>query len=118
MFHPRPNSPLHLSNEEPILGYLKFSAKGTKSEVFGMPIPDSLITAEIQQATYYREYMAKALEESMKDTYALPKGLLPPVDIRVPESGKYQPLPEVPGKGKAKVTEEQSDNEEESEKVV
>nr|GEV07226.1 histone deacetylase 14 [Tanacetum cinerariifolium] len=57
-FHPRPNSPLHLSNEEPVLGYLKFSAKGTKSEVFRMPIPDSLITVEIQQATYYREYLA------------------------------------------------------------
>nr|GEY29992.1 hypothetical protein [Tanacetum cinerariifolium] len=27
MFHPRPDSPLHLSNEEPVLGYLKFSAK-------------------------------------------------------------------------------------------
>nr|GFD49188.1 hypothetical protein [Tanacetum cinerariifolium] len=26
-------------------GYLKFSAKGTKREVFGMPIPGSLITA-------------------------------------------------------------------------
>nr|GEY95419.1 hypothetical protein [Tanacetum cinerariifolium] len=200
-FHPRPNSPLHLSNEEPVLGYLKFSAKGKKSEVFEIPIPDSLITAEIQQATYYREYLAnvthhrkylageiggvqnlpapkptqparkpkttetsnkppkekkskhgsvskkrsrkneealkteevptvepqvadedadyqKALEESMKDAYALPKGPLPPVVIREPDSGKYQPLPEVPGKGKAKVTEKQSDNEEESEKVV
>nr|GFC20403.1 hypothetical protein [Tanacetum cinerariifolium] len=31
----------------------------------------------------------------------------PPVVIREPESGKYQPLPEVPRKGKAKVTEEQ-----------
>nr|GEZ83306.1 hypothetical protein [Tanacetum cinerariifolium] len=29
-FHPRPDSPLHLPNEEPVLGYLKFSAKGTK----------------------------------------------------------------------------------------
>nr|GEX00640.1 histone deacetylase 14 [Tanacetum cinerariifolium] len=221
-FHPRPDSPLHLSNEEPVLGYLKFSAKGTKSEVFGMPILDSLITAEIQQATYYWEYLAnvihhrkylagetggvqnlpapkptqparkpkaptrpsisipvrtaqpaptsapakpqekkrkqttetsnkppkekkskhgwiskkrsqkneeaskteevptvepqvadedvdyqKALEESMKDAYALPKGPLPPVVIREPESGKYQPLLEVPGKGKAKVTKKQ-----------
>nr|GFD13881.1 hypothetical protein [Tanacetum cinerariifolium] len=34
-FHPRPDSPLHLPNEEPVLGYLKFSAKGTKREVFG-----------------------------------------------------------------------------------
>nr|GEW21814.1 hypothetical protein [Tanacetum cinerariifolium] len=49
----------------------------------------------------------KAVEESMKNAYALPKGPLPPVVIREPESGKYQPLPEVPGKGKAKVTEEQ-----------
>nr|GEW12453.1 integrase, catalytic region, zinc finger, CCHC-type, peptidase aspartic, catalytic [Tanacetum cinerariifolium] len=80
-FHPRPDSPFHLSNEEPVLGYLKFSAKD----------------ADFQ----------KAVEESMKDAYALPKGPLPPVVIREPESGKYQPLPEVPGKGKAKVSEEQ-----------
>nr|GEU92549.1 RNA-directed DNA polymerase, eukaryota, reverse transcriptase zinc-binding domain protein [Tanacetum cinerariifolium] len=126
-FHPRPDSSLYLSNEEPILGYLKFSAKGTKSKVFGMPIPDSLITVEIQQATYYHEYLEKeaekvpteepqvadedayyqkAMKESMKDSYALPKSPLPPVVIREPESGKYQPLPEVPGKGNAKVIEE------------
>nr|GEZ46149.1 histone deacetylase 14 [Tanacetum cinerariifolium] len=153
-FHPRPNSLLHLPNEEPVLGYLKFRAKGTKREVFGMPIPGSLITADIQEASYYREYLAKvaqhqrkeiqiwlgkqkrtlknveaskveevpamepqvaaedtdlqkALEESMKITYALPRGPLPPVVIRELALGKYQPLLEVPGKGKAKVTEEQ-----------
>nr|GFB17667.1 histone deacetylase 14 [Tanacetum cinerariifolium] len=167
-FHPRPDSPLHLSNEEPVLGYLKFSAKGNKREIFGMPIPGRLITANIREASYYQEYQEnvakhrgfmagetgstqdllapkpakparkpksspksvgasedeevpaeepqvadkdadyqKAVEESMKDAYALPKGPLPPVVIREPESGKYQPLPEVPGKGKAKVTEEQ-----------
>nr|GEY03313.1 hypothetical protein [Tanacetum cinerariifolium] len=39
--------------------YLKFSAKGMKREVFVMPIPGSLITAEIQQASYYQEYLAK-----------------------------------------------------------
>nr|GEW99731.1 hypothetical protein [Tanacetum cinerariifolium] len=174
-FHPRPDSPLHLPNEEPVLRYLKFSAKSTKREIFGMPIPDSLITADIQEASYYREYLAKvaqhrrylageigsdpdspipkptkpatkpkstapkapprpsnvdesvakdepakelqvpaedtdlqkALDESMKSMYAAPRGLLLPVVIREPESGKYQPLPEVPGKGKAKVTEDQ-----------
>nr|GFC72454.1 E-beta-farnesene synthase [Tanacetum cinerariifolium] len=60
--HPRPDSSLHLANEEPVLGYLKFSAKGTKREVFGMPIPGSLITAEIQQASYYQEYLAKVAQ--------------------------------------------------------
>nr|GEZ02966.1 monodehydroascorbate reductase [Tanacetum cinerariifolium] len=47
-FHPRPDSPVHLPNEEHVLGYLKFSAKGTKWEVFRMPIPNKLITADIQ----------------------------------------------------------------------
>nr|GEZ01391.1 histone deacetylase 14 [Tanacetum cinerariifolium] len=58
-FHPRPDSPLHLPNEEPVLGYLKFSAKGTKREVFGMPIPGNLITANIQGEPYYKEYLEK-----------------------------------------------------------
>nr|GEW83178.1 E-beta-farnesene synthase [Tanacetum cinerariifolium] len=55
-FHPRPDSALHLANDESVLGYLKFCAKGTKREVFGMPIPGRLITADIREASYYREY--------------------------------------------------------------
>ncbi|GJU22572.1 hypothetical protein Tco_1155914 [Tanacetum coccineum] len=58
-FHPRPESPLHLPTEEPIMGYLKFSAKGTKREVFGMPIPNELITDDIQGADYYDAYLEK-----------------------------------------------------------
>nr|GEX37746.1 integrase, catalytic region, zinc finger, CCHC-type, peptidase aspartic, catalytic [Tanacetum cinerariifolium] len=207
MFHPRPDSPLHLSNEEPVLGYLKFSAKGTKREIFGMPIPGRLITANIRAAPYYQEYQENVakhkgfLVSETRSTQDLPaprpakparkpqstaqkaptmpsisssvtltqpaptsvpaktqenkrkqatgttdkpakaerikcsisrktrqsrgspksvgaleaeevpgeehQGPLPPVVIREPESGKYQPLPEVPGKGKAKVSEEQ-----------
>nr|GEU84112.1 retrovirus-related Pol polyprotein from transposon TNT 1-94 [Tanacetum cinerariifolium] len=189
-FYPRPNSPLHLPNEEHVLGNLKFSAKGTKREVFGMPIRGNLITADIQGEPYYQEYLEKvskhqrylageqgsnpdspalkptkdtkksnpsapkadlrppvsksassqqpepklapvksqgkkripkkeprvddeeadvqrALEESLKIIYDAPRGLLPPVVIREPESGKYQPLPEVQRKGKEKVTDEQ-----------
>ncbi|GKD70726.1 hypothetical protein Tco_1324816, partial [Tanacetum coccineum] len=192
-FHPRPGSPLHLPNEELVLGYLKFSAKGTKREVFGMPIPNNLITTDIQGEQYYNAYLEKvakhqrylaapkaapvtkpaaakapkttasrppkptpattepskkdqskkrklvkepsklvdefvdkgvpvneprfgdeevdlqkAVEESLKDVHAAHQGLLPPVVIREPESGKFQPLPEVQGKGKEKVSEEQA----------
>nr|GEY03199.1 hypothetical protein [Tanacetum cinerariifolium] len=32
-FYPRPDSPLYLPNEEPVLGYLKFSAKDTMADV-------------------------------------------------------------------------------------
>nr|GEU95608.1 retrovirus-related Pol polyprotein from transposon TNT 1-94 [Tanacetum cinerariifolium] len=55
----RPDSPLHLPNEEHVLGYLKFNAKGTKRKVFRIPIPGSLITSDIQEASYYQEYLAK-----------------------------------------------------------
>nr|GEW47906.1 uncharacterized mitochondrial protein AtMg00810-like [Tanacetum cinerariifolium] len=173
-FHPRHDSPLYLPNEEPALEYLKFSAKGTKREVFRMHIhgetrsdPDSLapkptktarkpkstapkahprpsvskpvssmqpdptsapakpqrkkrkLTTDIydkpSKATKYRHGfvdaeeadMQRALEESLKSMHDVPRGPLPPVVIREPEPGKYQPLLEVPGKGKAKVTEEQ-----------
>nr|GEU77243.1 E-beta-farnesene synthase [Tanacetum cinerariifolium] len=217
-FHPRPDSLLYFPNEEPVLGYLKFSAKGTKREVLGMPITGNLITSDIKGESYYQEYLAKvakhqrylagetrsdpdslvpkptkttkkskptapkaslrlpvttaktqgkkrklvteksnkpsqsrksrpclvskrrkpisslrsvdkfvaegipekeprvddeeadvqrALEESLKSIYDVSRGPLPPVVIREPEFEKYQLLPEVQGKGKEKVTEEQ-----------
>ncbi|GKA01595.1 hypothetical protein Tco_0674260 [Tanacetum coccineum] len=224
-FHPRPKSPLHLPTEEAILGYLKFSAKGTKREVFGMPIPNELITDDIRGADYYDAYLEKvakhqrylageevsdpdspapkpakstkpkvtkqvkpvapkaatkkpqpaptkpkekkrkqaketteatppakrakagkvvkkrtlkksqqlvdefvdegipltepgfgdleadtqrAIEESLKDAHGAPRGPLPPVVFRETDTGKFQPLPEVEGKGKEKVGAEQA----------
>ncbi|GJW82101.1 retrovirus-related pol polyprotein from transposon TNT 1-94 [Tanacetum coccineum] len=58
-FHPRPESPLHLPTEEPVLGRLKFSAKGSKREVFGMTIPNELINDVIRGADYYDAYLEK-----------------------------------------------------------
>nr|GEY90041.1 E-beta-farnesene synthase [Tanacetum cinerariifolium] len=50
---------LHFPYEEYILGYLKFSAKGTKQKVFGMLISNELIIADIQGEQYYKEYLEK-----------------------------------------------------------
>ncbi|GJZ37883.1 hypothetical protein Tco_0584074 [Tanacetum coccineum] len=52
--------------------------------------------------------MRKAVEESLKDAYVAPRGPLPLVVIREPEPVKYEPLPEVQGKGKDKFGEEQA----------
>nr|GEW03008.1 retrovirus-related Pol polyprotein from transposon TNT 1-94 [Tanacetum cinerariifolium] len=41
-------------------GYLKFSAKGTKREVFGIPVPGS--TADLQEVSYYQEYLANVVK--------------------------------------------------------
>ncbi|GJT29624.1 hypothetical protein Tco_0909899 [Tanacetum coccineum] len=169
-FHPRPESPLHLPTEEPVLGNLKFSAKGTKQEVFRMTIPNELINDDIRGADYYDAYLEKkkrkpvsesseapllakcakagkvvkkrivksskqlvdefvdegipaakpsledteeailqkVLEESLTDAYPTQRGPLPLVVFRETDTGKFQPLPKVPGKGKEKVDEEQA----------
>ncbi|GJW56179.1 hypothetical protein Tco_0102910 [Tanacetum coccineum] len=210
---------------KPILGYLKFSAKGTKREVFGMTILNELITDDIRGADYYDAYLEKVakhqrylageevsdpdspapkpakstkpkvtkqakpvapkaatkkpqpaptkpkekkqkqaketteatppakrakagkvvkkrtlkrsqqlvdefvdegipltepgfgdleantqrvIEESLKDAHDAPRGPLPPVVFRETDTGKFQPLPEVEGKGKEKVGAEQA----------
>ncbi|GJY73233.1 monodehydroascorbate reductase [Tanacetum coccineum] len=54
--HPRTNSPLHYSHDEIILGTLRSVGKDGK-EIFGMPIPDALLTNEIKIAPYYGEYL-------------------------------------------------------------
>ncbi|GKE06110.1 E-beta-farnesene synthase, partial [Tanacetum coccineum] len=51
--------------------------------------------------------LQKAVEESLKEFHSARQGPLPPVVIRGPESGKFQPLPEVQGKGKPKDSDEQ-----------
>nr|GEV10203.1 hypothetical protein [Tanacetum cinerariifolium] len=57
--------------------------------------------------TQAHQLSERALEKSLKSIYDAPRGSLQPVVIRKPEFGKYQPLLEVQGKGKEKVTNEQ-----------
>ncbi|GKE76416.1 hypothetical protein Tco_1542536, partial [Tanacetum coccineum] len=56
--HQRFESPLHLAEEDPRLGNLKFIPKGEDDELFGMPIPNELITNNIRNAPYL-EMVAK-----------------------------------------------------------
>nr|GEV94336.1 retrovirus-related Pol polyprotein from transposon TNT 1-94 [Tanacetum cinerariifolium] len=53
--HPRTGSPLHYSHDENVLNTLRFVGKDGR-EIFGMPIPDALLTDEIKGAPYYSEY--------------------------------------------------------------
>nr|GEV76274.1 hypothetical protein [Tanacetum cinerariifolium] len=56
-------------------------------------IPEKEPRVDDEEADVHR-----ALEESLKSIYDAPRGPLPPVVIREPESGKYQPLLETPKK--------------------
>ncbi|GKD46810.1 hypothetical protein Tco_1271455 [Tanacetum coccineum] len=55
--HQRSASPFHLAEEDLGLGNLKFIPKGEDDEVFGMPIPNELITNNIRNAPYYNAYL-------------------------------------------------------------
>nr|GEW54267.1 uncharacterized mitochondrial protein AtMg00810-like [Tanacetum cinerariifolium] len=51
----RTGSPLYYSHDENIMNTLRFIGKDGR-EIFGMPIPDALLTDEIKGAPYYGEY--------------------------------------------------------------
>ncbi|GJR45073.1 hypothetical protein Tco_1313176 [Tanacetum coccineum] len=117
-FHQRPDSQLHLPYEEYVLGYLKFSAKGTKREVFGMPIPNDLITNDIRGEQYYNVYLEKVAkhqryiigEEGSDPDSPAPK----PAAVKASKSTSSQqpkpkPAPAKPQEKKQKLATETSD---------
>ncbi|GKE22026.1 retrovirus-related pol polyprotein from transposon TNT 1-94 [Tanacetum coccineum] len=59
--HPRPGSALHYSHEENILNTLRYVGKDGR-EIFGMPIPDALLTDAIKSAPYYSSYLEHVTE--------------------------------------------------------
>ncbi|GJR04808.1 retrovirus-related pol polyprotein from transposon TNT 1-94 [Tanacetum coccineum] len=64
--HRRPDSAVHHTGDDYIVGNLKFVPKGDSVEVFGMAIPDLLITEAIQQSSYYPKYMKMVAENTKK----------------------------------------------------
>nr|GEU87618.1 hypothetical protein [Tanacetum cinerariifolium] len=80
--HPRTGSPLYYSHEDNVLGNLKFVGNDGR-EVFGMLIPDALLTDAIIRAPYYDGYLAHVAEykryldgeHSMTDEEVVPESL-------------------------------------------
>ncbi|GJR94436.1 hypothetical protein Tco_0266610 [Tanacetum coccineum] len=56
----------HLAKEDHRLGNLKFIPKGEKDEVFGMPIPNELISNNIRNASYYNAYLEMVAKHNHK----------------------------------------------------
>ncbi|GJQ94925.1 retrovirus-related pol polyprotein from transposon TNT 1-94, partial [Tanacetum coccineum] len=84
-------------------------AKGAKPKTTIDEFIDEGVPATEPRIDDEEAIVQKVLEESMKDAYPAHRGPLPPVVFREPDSGKLQPLPEVQGKGKEKVVEEQAE---------
>ncbi|GKE10857.1 hypothetical protein Tco_1414408 [Tanacetum coccineum] len=62
----RSTSPFHLAEEYLRLGNLKFIPKGEADEVFGMPIPNELISKNIKNAPYYNPYLEMVAKHDQK----------------------------------------------------
>ncbi|GJY59920.1 hypothetical protein Tco_0459812 [Tanacetum coccineum] len=59
-------SPFHLAEEDLRLGNLKFVPKGEEDKVFGMPIPNELISNNIRNAPYYNAYLEMVAKHDQK----------------------------------------------------
>ncbi|GJS91382.1 hypothetical protein Tco_0774018 [Tanacetum coccineum] len=79
-FHPRPESLLHLRTEEPVLGREVVKKRTVKSS-------KQLVDEFVDEGVPAAKPSLKDTEEAILET----------------DTGKLQPLPEVPGKGKEKV---------------
>ncbi|GJQ88908.1 hypothetical protein Tco_0000047 [Tanacetum coccineum] len=66
--HQRSASPFHLAEEDLRLDNLKFVSKGEIGEVFGMPIPNELISNNIRNASYYNAYLEMVAKHDQKVT--------------------------------------------------
>ncbi|GKE51841.1 hypothetical protein Tco_1486997, partial [Tanacetum coccineum] len=64
--HRRPDSAVHHTGDDYVLGNLKFVPKGESVEVFGMEIPDPLIIEAIQRSSYYPNYVKMVAENTKK----------------------------------------------------
>ncbi|GKB34407.1 hypothetical protein Tco_0879349 [Tanacetum coccineum] len=56
----------HLAKEDLRLGNLKFVSKGKEDEVFGMPIPNELISNNIRNVPYYNAYLEMVAKHDQK----------------------------------------------------
>ncbi|GJW02014.1 retrovirus-related pol polyprotein from transposon TNT 1-94 [Tanacetum coccineum] len=59
--HPRTDSVLYYSHEESVLNTLGYVGKDGR-EIFGMPIPDAILTDEIKGAPYFSGYIKHVAE--------------------------------------------------------
>nr|GEX96958.1 histone deacetylase 14 [Tanacetum cinerariifolium]GEX97765.1 histone deacetylase 14 [Tanacetum cinerariifolium] len=99
--HQRLASLFHLAEEDFGLGNLKFVSKGEADEVFGMPIPNELISNNIMNAPYYNAYLeivakhdrkvAAEKEGKMKTTSAKQ----PKSKLAIEKSSKPAPSPKL-----------------------
>ncbi|GKG08067.1 hypothetical protein Tco_0333899, partial [Tanacetum coccineum] len=64
--HQRSTSLFHLVEEDLRLGNLKFVPKDKEDEVFGMPIPNELISNNIRNAPYYNAYLEMVAKHDQK----------------------------------------------------
>nr|GEV40011.1 retrovirus-related Pol polyprotein from transposon TNT 1-94 [Tanacetum cinerariifolium] len=105
--HQRSASPFHLAEEDFKLGNLKFIPKGEIDEVFGMPIPDEMISNNIRNAPYHNAYLEMSSKpptaSKPKETKEKPSKASttkPPKPKSAKEKLTKTTIPEQAGKGK------------------
>nr|GEU54003.1 hypothetical protein [Tanacetum cinerariifolium] len=91
--HQRSTSLFHLAEEDLRLGNLKFVPEGKKDEVFGMPIPNYLISKNIINESYYSAYMEMVAKHNRRIT-AEKEGKKKPTTAKQPKKSSIQLIDE------------------------
>ncbi|GKC64794.1 retrovirus-related pol polyprotein from transposon TNT 1-94 [Tanacetum coccineum] len=98
--HPRTGSPLYYSHEESILNTLGF-VRTDGREIFGMLIPDALLTDEIKGAPYYKSSKATKVTKHKAAKATKPAGDKAPKPTAT-QPPKPKPAPTQPSKAISK----------------
>ncbi|GJV24990.1 hypothetical protein Tco_1377685 [Tanacetum coccineum] len=75
--HKRPLSFQHIIKLDTPLGNLKFTNKGLKDPVFGMPIPEVMLNEDIKASADYLEYLANSAIPAHSEEVAKSKETIP-----------------------------------------
>ncbi|GJR19803.1 hypothetical protein Tco_0968330 [Tanacetum coccineum] len=124
---------VHIIKLDTPLGNLKFTNKGLKDPIFGMPILEVMLNDDIKASTNYLQYLAKFTvpahtKEVVKSTKTVPaiatgrgKGLLTKNGVSIPKRNRTQTVTEEIGQSKEAVANEadsEATDEEEIEPLV
>ncbi|GJR77534.1 hypothetical protein Tco_0089899 [Tanacetum coccineum] len=97
--HQRSASLFHLAEEDLRLGNLKFISKGEVDEVFGMPIPNELISNSIRNAPYYNVYLEMVAKHDQKAAAEM-EGKKKTASVKQPKPKPTKEKPSMPSTAK------------------
>ncbi|GKB04267.1 hypothetical protein Tco_0832410 [Tanacetum coccineum] len=86
--HKRLDFTTHLVADDTRLEKLKYIAKGERKHIFGMPIPEFLLSSELKESQVYSTYVDKYPQAQVSPKHGMGKGFMKKGDVPKPKKKK------------------------------